>query len=48
MGPKIDAVCRFAELTGDFAAIGALEDIPAILRGDTGTIISADGRFDGA
>src|SRR6202000_1670192 len=34
MGPKIDAVCRFVELTGDFAAIGALEDIPAILRGD--------------
>ena len=26
MGPKVDAVCRFVELTGDMAAIGRLED----------------------
>ena len=26
MGPKVEAVSRFVELTGDMAAIGALED----------------------
>jgi carbamate kinase len=40
MGPKIEAVSRFVELTGDFAAIGALEDIPAMLRGEAGTIVT--------
>ena len=33
MGPKVDAVCRFVELTGGIAAIGRLEDAVAILRG---------------
>jgi carbamate kinase len=37
MGPKVDAACRFAERTGGLAAIGALEDAPAILRGERGT-----------
>ena len=36
MGPKVDAVCRFVELTGDMAAIGRLEDAVAILDGDAG------------
>jgi carbamate kinase len=34
MGPKVEAACRFVEVTGDMAAIGALEDAPAVLEGD--------------
>jgi carbamate kinase len=40
MGPKVDAACAFAKVTGHTAAIGALADIPAIVRGDKGTLIS--------
>lgn len=40
MGPKVDAACRFAEVTGKTAAIGALADIPAIVAGRKGTSIS--------
>ncbi len=47
MGPKVDAVCRFVELTGGMAAIGALEDAPAILAGDAGTIVTPSGRYGG-
>jgi carbamate kinase len=39
MGPKVDAVCRFVEHTGGFAAIGALHDAEAILAGDAGTVV---------
>ena len=39
MGPKVEAICRFVERGGQFAAIGALADAPAILRGDAGTFI---------
>lgn len=42
MGPKVDAACRFAEATGHKAAIGALADIAAIVRGEKGTIIGND------
>ncbi|WP_137992071.1 carbamate kinase [Streptomyces vilmorinianum] len=45
MGPKVDAVCRFVELTGGMAAIGALDDAPAILDGAAGTVVTPDGRF---
>jgi carbamate kinase len=44
MGPKVDAACRFARATGHRAAIGALADIEAIVRGDKGTIIGKDFR----
>ncbi|MER5202749.1 carbamate kinase [Streptomyces sp. NPDC002825] len=44
MGPKVDAVCRFVELTGGMAAIGALEDARAILDGATGTVVTPGGR----
>ena len=37
MGPKVEAACRFAEATGGFAGIGALQDAAAILRGERGT-----------
>jgi carbamate kinase len=32
MGPKVEAACRFAEPSGRAAAIGALQDVAAILR----------------
>lgn len=40
MGPKVEAACHFAKMTGRAAAIGALADIPAILKKERGTIIS--------
>ena len=39
MGPKVYAACHFAEVTGKTAAIGALADLPAIFRGEKGTLI---------
>lgn len=48
MGPKVEAVCRFVELTGGVAAIGALPDAAAILRGEAGTVITASGRYPAA
>jgi len=40
MGPKVAAACQFAATSGRTAAIGALADIPAIVRGEKGTLIS--------
>jgi carbamate kinase len=37
MAPKVDAACRFVEATRGTAAIGALRDAAAILRGERGT-----------
>jgi carbamate kinase len=45
MGPKVEAICRFTELTGDMSAIGALVDAPAILAGKAGTIVTPSGRY---
>ena len=39
MGPKVAAACAFAQSTGGFAAIGALEEAGAILAGRSGTRI---------
>jgi len=39
MGPKIDAVCQFIDSGGSFAAIGTLDDAPALLRGEVGTVL---------
>lgn len=47
MGPKVDAICRFVELTGGIGIIGQLDDIPAILRGDAGTVVTPTGEYDG-
>jgi carbamate kinase len=47
MGPKVDAVCRFVELTGDMAAVGRLQDAEAIMAGDAGTIITPGGNYGG-
>ena len=41
MGPKVEAVARFVEATGKRAAIGALEDIEAIVEGSAGTQVVA-------
>jgi carbamate kinase len=41
MGPKVGAACWFVERTGRFAAIGAMEEAPAILARRTGTRIMA-------
>jgi carbamate kinase len=42
MGPKVEAACRFVEATGRTAAIGALEDAAALLRGERGTTVRPD------
>jgi carbamate kinase len=47
MRPKVDAVCRFVEVTGDMAAIGRLEDAEAVLEGDAGTIVTPAGDYGG-
>ena len=45
MGPKVEAACRFVELTGGTAAIGALRDAEAILTGKAGTIVTPSGTY---
>ena len=42
MGPKVRAACAFVEQTGGFAAIGSIDDTPALLRGEAGTIVTVD------
>ena len=39
MGPKVMAACQFVERGGQFAAIGSIDDAPALLAGTAGTII---------
>lgn len=39
MKPKVEAVCRFIESGGSFAAIGRLEDAGQILLGQRGTLV---------
>ena len=43
MGPKVEAICDFSEKTGHFAAIGALTDAEAILKGEAGTFVAPSG-----
>jgi len=40
MGPKVEAVCEFAEKTGRFAGIGVLADAGEILKGMAGTFVA--------
>jgi carbamate kinase len=47
MGPKVEAVCRFVEVTGDLAAIGALADAGLILAGKAGTVVTPAGDYGG-
>ena len=44
MAPKVEAACGFVQHTGGFAAIGALEEIAAILDGKAGTRIDRAAR----
>jgi carbamate kinase len=45
MGPKIEAICRFVEAGGSIGGIGALSDVPAILRGEAGTTVRAPDQW---
>ena len=45
MGPKVEAVCQFVEVTGDIGAIGSLTDAVAILEGKAGTIVTPEGDY---
>jgi carbamate kinase len=45
MGPKVEAACRFAEVTGGMSAIGRLEDVAAIVAGTAGTIVTPSGTY---
>lgn len=47
MGPKVEAVCRFVELTGDLAGIGTMADAVAMIEGTAGTIITPGGNYGG-
>ncbi len=42
MGPKVDAACRFVEDTGNTCVITDLTSIVAAVRGESGTIVSAN------
>jgi carbamate kinase len=42
MGPKVGAACDFVRRTKGTAAIGALSDAAALLRGEAGTTITMD------
>jgi carbamate kinase len=42
MGPKVRAACAFVEQTGGFAAIGSINDTPALMRGEAGTVVARD------
>lgn len=39
MGPKVDAVCRFVEATGQRGVITSLDQITAAVAGDAGTVV---------
>ena len=40
MGPKVRAACQFVEHGGGFAAIGSIDDAPALLAGKAGTTVT--------
>jgi carbamate kinase len=42
MGPKVRAACSFVEETGGLAVIGSITDTPALIRGETGTVVALD------
>lgn len=43
MGPKVEAACAFAELTGGIAGIGRLDQALAVLQGHSGTQVLRGG-----
>jgi carbamate kinase len=44
MGPKVRAACEFVERTGRRAAIGAIADTEALVRGEAGTVVARDAK----
>ena len=42
MGPKVEAACEFAEMTGNLAGIGRLADARSILVGEAGTTVLSE------
>ena len=42
MGPKVRAACQFVERTGKVAAIGSIHDVGALVRGEAGTLVTAE------
>jgi carbamate kinase len=44
MGPKVKAACSFVEETGGLAVIGSIADTPALLRGESGTVVTHDAK----
>ena len=42
MAPKVEAACRFADVTGGFAGIGTLADALGIVEGSAGTIVRSE------
>lgn len=42
MGPKVEAACSFVNATGRSAFIGALDQLPPVLAGETGTAVIPD------
>lgn len=47
MGPKVEAACRFVELTGCTSAIGRLADASRMVAGTAGTLITPGGYYGG-
>ncbi|MDN5765133.1 MAG: carbamate kinase [Humibacillus sp.] len=47
MGPKVEAVCRFVELTGGISAIGRFEDAVQLVAGLAGTVVTPGGDYGG-
>ncbi|GAA4041881.1 carbamate kinase [Nonomuraea soli] len=45
MGPKVEAICRFVETTGDMAAVGKLDEAMDILDGTAGTIVTPNATW---
>ncbi|MBA2773546.1 MAG: carbamate kinase [Nocardioidaceae bacterium] len=41
MGPKVDAICRYVEQTGNTGVITSLDNIVAGIRGESGTVVVA-------
>jgi carbamate kinase len=42
MGPKVSAACSFVERTGRTAVIGSIDDTPALVAGQAGTVVTPD------
>jgi carbamate kinase len=40
----VHAACSFVDHTGGFAAIGSIDHAAAMLRGESGTVVTLDAR----